>query len=213
MHIHIPDGILPTWLWMGGYLISIVLLLIDLRKVGKETRRIPLVGMMIATVLIVMSIPIGLPFHMNFMVLTGIVVGTWWSLIVSFVTNLILASFGHGGITIVGLNTLVLWMESLVGTTLFRALLRLKKNYFISSLISTFVALISSALFVIGIVAVSTVNPSEFLHHVSEEHLEISLPTFIRIVIPIAIIAAIIEAVVTGFVINYIYKIRPKLLS
>ncbi len=212
MHIHIPDGVLPIWLWVSGYLITIIFLAIALHKVKKEVKKIPLAAMLVALMLVVMSIPLGVPFHMNLSVFSGLIIGIYFSLIISFIVNFILAFLGHGGITIVGLNALVLWFEAIVGIFLFKVLKKYLKNYFIRASISTFFSLICSTFLVIGIVAISTINPGEFLH---EElgHLQISLPTYISLILPIAIGGSIIEALVTGFLIQYIKKIKPNLVK
>ena len=208
MHIHVPDGVLPTWLWVSGYLLSLFFLAIVLRKT-KEDVKIPLTAMMVALMLIVMSVPLGLPVHINLSVLTGLIVGPLWSLIASFIVNLILASFGHGGLTIVGLNTLVLWAEAIVGIYSFKLLRKMTKNYFSLAAISTFLALVFSTLMVIGIVAVSTINPGEFIHH---EYLEISLRTFIILILPVSLLGAVVESMITGFIVSYMKKVKPKLI-
>lgn len=214
MHIHIPDGVLPTWLWGSGYLLTFIFLAIVLHKTRKDIKKIPLTAMMTAVMLLVMSIPLGIPFHINLSIFSGLMIGICWSLIASFVVNLILASFGHGGLTIVGLNTIVIWFEAIIGIVLFKSLRKFLKSYFISSSVSTFFALICSVLLVIGMVAISTVNPAEFIHrHEEMEHLQISLPMYISITLPIAFIGALIEAFITGFLIQYIKKVRPELLE
>ncbi|MDI6826723.1 MAG: energy-coupling factor ABC transporter permease [Candidatus Aenigmarchaeota archaeon] len=214
MHIHIPDGVLPIWFWGSGYLVTFVFLAITLYKTKKDIKKIPLTAMMVAVMLIVMSIPLGIPFHINLSVFSGLMVGMYFSLIASFVVNLILASFGHGGLTIVGLNTIILWFEAIIGILLFKTLHKLSKNYFMTASISTFFALVCSAFLVIGAVAISTVNPAEFLHHHKEmERLQVSLPTFILITLPIAVIGAALEALITGSLVQYIRKIKPDLLE
>jgi cobalt/nickel transport system permease protein len=64
-------------------------------------------AVMVAVMLVVQSIPLGVPYHMNLSALTGIMLGPWWALLSILVTNIAQAAFGHGGITIVGLNILV----------------------------------------------------------------------------------------------------------
>lgn len=214
MHIHIPDGVLPIWLWIAGYLVVAVFLAIIIPKLQKEKKKIPLIGMTAAVVLLIMSVPLGLPFHLNLMVLVGLIVGPSWSLLVAFIVNLILASFGHGGLTIVGLNTLVLWVQSLLGILFFKAFTKLIKNYFASASSATFLSLLFSFLFVIGIVFASTADPGEFLHHEGEiGHLELSLKTFIILSLPIALLGALIESLITGFIVQFIKKVKPELLS
>ena len=214
MHIHIPDGVLPIWLWVAGYLMTAIFLAIVLPKLKKEEKKFPLVGMASAIVLLITSIPLGLPVHLNLMVLIGLIVGPSWSLVVSFIVNLILASFGHGGLTIVGLNTIVFWTQALLGILLFKILSKLIKNYFASAGLATFISLLFSFLLIVGIVFISTVDPGEFLHREGEMgHLEISLRTFIILSSPLALLGSLIESIIIGFGVQYIKKVKSELLA
>jgi len=211
MHIHIPDGILPVWLWGSGYLIASIFLALALVKMRKDVKRFPLIAALSALMLVVMSIPLGIPYHLNLAVLAGFILGPFYSIVSAFIVNLILASFGHGGITIVGLNTLVLWIESMVGYYLFSALREITKNLFLRAWISTFFALMVSAFFVIFLVSISTLSPEIFLHE-KLEGLKINLQTFMALTLPIATLGAILESFVTAFAINYLKKVKPKIL-
>ncbi|MEM3062612.1 MAG: energy-coupling factor ABC transporter permease [Nitrososphaerota archaeon] len=220
MHIHIPDGILPIWLWGLGYILTFFFLVICLLGLKKEIKKIPLVGMLTAIALIIMSVPLGLPIHLNLMVLIGLLVGIRWSLVSALVLNFILASFGHGGITVVGLNTLVLWWQAVLGIFLFKFSIKIFKNYFASASFATFASLACSFLAIIGIVAVSRVEPAEFLHlhragREIEEigHTELSFPTFILLSAPISFFGALVESIFTGFCVQFIKKIKPKLIA
>jgi cobalt/nickel transport system permease protein len=220
MHIHIPDGVLPIWLWVFGFIFVGILLILILPNLKKEQKGMPKAAMIAAVILLVMSIPLGLPGHINLMVLAALLIGPAWSLVIALICNFILASFGHGGITLVGLNTLLLWFQAVVGFFLFKMFLKIFKNYFLCAVFSTFLSLCISFLFLIGIVAVSTVEPAEFLHHheILEQigdlgHTEISLKMFILLSLPVALWGAVIEAFVTGFIVQFIKKTAPKLLK
>jgi cobalt/nickel transport system permease protein len=218
MHIHVPDGVLPLWLWMLGYSIIIIFLFIAVRKVRGEEKRGIYAAAMAAIMLVAMSIPLGVPYHINLTVLAGIILGPWWALIATFVTNLILATFGHGGITIVGLNTIVTWFESLVGFYMFKVLRKafMQKNWGLATAsgASTFTALMLSTILVIGIVAASGINPAEIIHHENHggEETQISIAIFAALTIPIAVVGAVIEAVVTSLILVYVKKVKPTLI-
>ncbi|MCD6402987.1 MAG: energy-coupling factor ABC transporter permease [Candidatus Aenigmarchaeota archaeon] len=213
MHIHIPDGVLPVWLWLSGYGISLGLLLLLSFKLKNDWKSLPKVSMISALMLISMSIPLGIPTHINLSTLSGILLGPYWSLVSSFVVNLLLASMGHGGITIVGLNTIVVWSEALASYFLFSFFKKLMKNYFVISSISSFIALTLSIGLVVSIVAISNVNPAEFLHHhVHQTKERISVITFASIVTPIGLYGAFIESIITGMIVSYIRRTKPNLL-
>ena len=213
MHIHIPDGLLPIWLWLSGYLITIIFLLAVLPRIRKEIKKIPLAGMVTAVALLIMSVPLGLPIHLNLMVLIGILVGAHWSLIVALALNFILASFGHGGLTVIGLNTLVLWFQAIAGIFLFKSFIKIFKNYFASASLAAFISLAVSFLFFIGIIIVASTEPAEFLHsHEQIGHTEISLKTLLTLSLPIALFGILTESLVTGFIVQFIKKVKPDLI-
>jgi len=113
-HIHIPDGVMPLWLILLGWIGAACLLGWATRRLGRRDIRqsVPRVGVMAAAMLVAMSTefaPIG--YHMNLTVVAGIMVGPALGIVAAFIVVLILALFGHGGITVVGLNTLVIGAE------------------------------------------------------------------------------------------------------
>ncbi len=126
-HIHIPDGILPLWLVALGWLATAALVTVAVRRASAQDvrRRIPLVGAVAALMLVGMSseiIPIA--YHINLTVLAGILLGPWLSVITALVVNVMLGLVGHGGVTVIGLNTLVISAEMIVGWALFRGFAR-----------------------------------------------------------------------------------------
>lgn len=145
-HIHVPDGIIPVALWVGGYVLTLIILMLSVKSLkGEEVRRkIPLVGIVAAIMLIGMSVPLGIiPVHISLAVLSGILIGPKLGFIAVFVVNLMLALFGHGGITLVGLNTLIVGSEVLIGYYVFLYLSR-KFKQLTSIIAATALALVTS---------------------------------------------------------------------
>ncbi len=66
-----------------------------------------------------------LAYHMNLTVIAGALLGPVLSVIAAFIVQVILAMLGHGGVTVVGLNTLIVALEMTVGCILFRSLIRI----------------------------------------------------------------------------------------
>lgn len=177
MHIEIPDGVLPPWLWIAGFVLVAVLLVIAIYFAKKDERKMPLAALFAALSLIVMSVPLGLPVHINLMVLVGIIVGPWWSLIVSFIVNSLLASIGHGGVTVIGINTLLLWSQAVFGFYLFRFLKKLikrKGSAFkgVAGGIVAFLSLMISFLLLGGLIFAINLNPEEILTQHNHQDLE-----------------------------------------
>ncbi len=127
-HIHVPDGVLPLWLWLAGWVATLVLLTVASRVAGRDAdvrRRVPLLAVLAAMMLVAMSSEIvPLAYHLNLTVVAGTLLGPALSPIAAFIVCVILALLGHGGVTVIGLNTLLIAAEMVVGGLLVRALIR-----------------------------------------------------------------------------------------
>jgi len=167
-HIHIPDGVLPLWLVAAGWVLMLALLFLIARRLsGPEAqRKMPLLGVMAAVMLVGMStefVPIA--YHVNFSVLAGIIVGPAMGFVAAFIVDLILALFGHGGITVVGLNTLIIGAECALGYVVFHVLYRVFRRRLksVAALAgaSVIITLFVSTMLLIGVVALSNVDPGK----------------------------------------------------
>jgi cobalt/nickel transport system permease protein len=126
-HIHIPDGVLPAWLVAAGWVMAFALLWYAARRARASDvrRKVPLLGVVAALVLVAMSseiVPIA--YHVNLTVIAGVLLGPWLGAIAAFIVVVMLALLGHGGVTVIGLNTLMIAAEMALGWALFRALVR-----------------------------------------------------------------------------------------
>jgi cobalt/nickel transport system permease protein len=217
-HMHIPDGVLPVWIWVLGFIIMSLIMgfcLFRLRTMDMR-KKIPLLGALTATMLVGMSLPTELilpGYHINLSVVTGILIGPALGFIAAFIANLILALMGHGGITVIGLNTLLLGSEAVLGHTLFYLLKRLP--VFWRAALATVITLLITTLLLIGFVALSHLNPEFFRHgedHVQKLQVGGSIATFAVIVLTIGVIGWIIEAAITGAVVTFVSQVKPDLL-
>jgi len=111
-HLHIPDGVLPPLLWIPGLLLALLLLgLSALAARGASRQQVAYQGALGALMLAVMAVevPLGpLEYHLSLLGPVGVLLGPAATFQVVFVANAILALVGHGGLTVVGLNALVL---------------------------------------------------------------------------------------------------------
>jgi cobalt/nickel transport system permease protein len=233
-HIHLPDGVLPVWLWISGFIVAILVGTILLRLIKREElpRRLPLLGMMAAVMVLGAAVEIvPIAYHVNLTVISGILLGPSLIFLATFVVNVILALFGHGGITVIGLNTLTLSIEGLLGYFLFRLFWKFLKRLIPAAFLATFIALIFSTFAMIGVVSLGASHYEELIHHegkgIFEFHLskdkgdhhegekkesEINLRRFIAIVLPLGLIGWVLEGVITALICRYIYRLRPDLL-
>jgi len=233
-HIHLPDGVLPVWLWVSGFIMAILVGAILFRFIKKEdlSRRLPLLGMMAAAMVLGASVEIiPIAYHVNLTIISGILLGPPLIFLATFVVNVILALFGHGGITVIGLNTLILSIEGILGYFLFRLFWRVLRRLTPAIFIATFLALFCSTLSMIGVVSLGTSHYEELIHqerkgiigfefgkekegHQKEgmPEREVNLKRFIAIILPLGFIGWILEGVITSFIARYIYRLRPDLL-
>ncbi|MGI6705035.1 MAG: energy-coupling factor ABC transporter permease [Clostridia bacterium] len=175
-HIHLPDGVLSLPWVILGYGMTALFLFLAMRKLKKEDirKKVPYVGVIAALMLLTMSVPLGvIPFHLNLSVLTGILAGPALGFIVIFVVNVLLGFLGHGGMTVIGLNTLIIGAEIAVGSFLFRFLQK-RINWVVSAGIATFVALILSTTLMVAVIVAADIGVDVALlpHHGEGHHEE-----------------------------------------
>jgi|DewCreStandDraft_5_1066085.scaffolds.fasta_scaffold00636_9 cobalt/nickel transport system permease protein len=243
-HIHIPDGVLPFWLILLGWIATMGFLVFCIRRVksyGLE-HKLPLIGVISALMIVGMTLEIvPIAYHVNLSVVAGILLGPILGFISVFIVNLIIAMFGHGGITVIGLNTLVIGVEVVFGFYLFRFLCYLfKTNKALSisfaAAISTVFSLIISTSFMIGIVYVSKKDPFEILSVYSHREIhdeesdqkesktgskvlsngkrmeKMSILNFAKTVLILGFPGWLLESMISGLVIGYIFRVRPDLV-
>ena len=167
-HIHIPDGVLPFWLWAAGYALALAIVAyVSYRQRSADLRRrLPLLGVLAAVMLVGMSTEIvPIAYHLNLSVLAGIIVGPSLGVIAAFIVNFILALFCHGCVTTVGLNTLIIGAECAIGYYLFRLLGRVTLSWLrspaLAAGLATALTLLVTTSALIGIVGLSSVDPGK----------------------------------------------------
>jgi cobalt/nickel transport system permease protein len=150
----------------------------------------------------------------------------------TFVVNIILALFGHGGVTVIGLNTLTLSIEGILGYYLFRLFRKVLRRLTLATFLATFIALIFSTFAMIGVVSLGAPHYEELIHqdegkgmigfefgkekegHQKEgiPEKEVNLKRFIAIILPLGFVGWVLEGVITALICRYIYRLRPDLL-
>ncbi len=230
-HLHIPDGVLPGWLVLAGWLCTAVLLAFCIYRVKRLelTRKIPLIGIISALMIVCMTLPI-IPFayHVNLSVVAGIILGPALAFISIFIVDLIIAMFGHGGITVVGLNTVVIGSEAVLGYYLFLMFKILMGNYSVgwSSGIAAVISLILSTSILVLVLYAAHVNPDLVIDTEKEPHIEstthetesnvkngLSINVFVKTALALLAFGWMLEGVITGLVIKYVSGIRPDLIE
>ncbi|NTW28441.1 MAG: hypothetical protein HGA39_03650 [Coriobacteriia bacterium] len=159
-HIHIPDGVLPVWLWLPGWLLALALVIAAGRYSERADvrRKVPLLAVLSALMLVAMSseiVPIA--YHINLTVVAGVLLGPVLSVIAAFIVQIVLAMLGHGGVTVLGLNMLMTSAEMILGWALFRAGVRLLSRTRVrpAAAAATVVTLAITTTLLVGLVALS----------------------------------------------------------
>jgi cobalt/nickel transport system permease protein len=217
-HMHIPDFVLPVWLWVSGFVVmaaALGLSLLRLRSMDKK-KKIPLLGAISAAMIVVMSLEIiPLAYHINLSVVAGILLGPALGFVAAFIVNLMLALLGHGGVSVIGLNTILLGLEAVLGHTFF-SLLRRVLPVFWRAAAATVLTFVSTTMLLIGIVAASNVDPMSFLHDEHRSAVQegpVLISKFAVLVLSFGVAGWIIEAAITGAVVKFISQVKPDLLN
>lgn len=158
-HLHIPDGVLPVWLWALGWLVTLAAVGLSGRLSEREgsRRKVPLLAVVSALMIVAMSseiIPIA--YHVNLTVIGGVLLGPALSVLAAFIVEVVLALLGHGGVTVLGLNTVLIGSEMIIGWALFRLLTRVlgRRRIRPAAFLATVVTLALTTVALLGIVSV-----------------------------------------------------------
>ena len=159
-HIHIPDGVLPVWLVALGWVAALALVWFASSRARRTDvrRKVPLLGVVAALVLVAMSTEIvPIAYHVNLTVVAGVLLGPWLGAIAAFIVVIMLALLGHGGVTVIGLNTLMIAAEMAIGWGLFRLLVRAfgRRHVGWAAAVATIVTLAITTTALVGLVALA----------------------------------------------------------
>ena len=218
----VPDGVLPPWLWMGGWVLAAAALALGLRATRQDDslRLIPLAGTMAAVMAVAMSVeilPLGYEPHLT--VLAGVLLGPAYGLLAAFVFNVLRMLLGDGSITLLGLNTLMLGMETTGGYLIFRALRSLHRSAAgmgIAAACATVLALGVATLVYLGIIWLGSIDvllvaEEDFLARAGSP--EPGFGAYANLVLILGSIGWSIEAVAVGAVVVFLRRVRPSLIT
>jgi len=227
-HLHLPDGVLPWWLWVSGFLVAgLLLAIVSRRHRNDRSDRLALVGALSALMLAAMALPLGpLGYHLSLAPLVGMLLGGGLAFVSACVVNAILALLGHGGVTVIGLNSLITGLAAALGSRTYRLMAHRARPFWAAAMaaIVGMVGSLAAWLVVVGI-ASSTPAPGELIHAEAPHDIEdVVLPRdihgivwqrFGRLVLfsfPFWIVGTLAEAVVAGGTVRFLARVNPSLL-
>lgn len=234
-HIHIPDGVISPVLLLLGYILTGLGVAFSLYRLRDRDPKelVPKLGVVCALVLLAMSVPLGpIPAHLNLTVFMGIVLGPWLGFTAAFIINLLLGFVGHGGLSVVGINTLLIGMEAIFGYGIFTLLSKRITVVRAAALTVVLTLLLSNAL-MLGVVTFSGLDPGQVIeldehggekgHQDGEKEFGVSAGVpggqsmpwsrLALAVLPIAGTGILLETAAVGVLVNFILRIRPDILG
>lgn len=211
-HLHVPDGILPWWLVLGGWaVLALVLSFILPQTRGLSAiRRLPRLGFLAAFMALTMSLEIlPLAYHFNMSVFTGILLGPAVGFLAGLIVVIFLALSGHGGVSVIALNALFIGTEIVLGSLLYSLLRRTRCPPVPAAFVATVLSLAAGTSLMVATVWLGGVVPSHTHHGQAPS----SFHTFEIVVYGFGAIGWAIEAFLTAAMIRYLAKVRPRLLA
>ncbi|NOX89324.1 MAG: cobalt transporter CbiM [Calditrichaeota bacterium] len=198
--MHISDGVLNGNIYITGYAITSLITAYTLKKVSEED--IPKISVVTSVFFVASLIHIKIgptSVHLVLNGLVGILLGM--AAFPSILIGLLLQAFifGHGGITSLGVNAVIMGVPALIAHALFGLRkLNPKKSFVL------FLAFICGGISIFF----STVLLSVFLI-LSEKEFE----TVAKIAVVSNIPIMIIEAIICLFVVKFLLRVKPQLLE
>lgn len=230
--MHISDGVLPTWVLAAGWILTILLLIISIvwskKQIGNLNEKVPHAAVMTAALFVACMFKIPVPptsLHLMLAGLAGIVLGplAFVCIFISLLLQAILLQFG--GITVLGVNTLLMGVPALCGYLIFWAMSKTKLPSWLSGGVTSFIAVVITTVLLGIIFYVSGVDfgsLAAMLDRVSgipvlsniADILQSTpgLLTFFMIFL-MNIPLMIVEAIISAFVIPFIEKVKPEMLD
>jgi len=211
--MHVPDGILPTTVVAAGYAAAIPVTWYSVRKINqKENPRqdIPKASLLTAAFFVVSWIHIPIPPTSVHLVLNGLI----GALLGYFAFPAILIGlffqaimFQHGGLTTLGINSVIMGLPALLSYYIFRLRKTVKKESKITTGIFGFLAgfigiAISAFLYVV--IVITTISAG-----IDVQTERAAIYSLALAHLPLAAIEGIFTAMVTVF----LQKVQPKLLG
>lgn len=126
--MHLPDGILPLPVTLGGYAVTIAVAALCLRRINARAdprAEVPRAALLSAAFFVASLIHIPLPplsVHLLLNGLLGVVLGCFAFPAILIGLFLQAVMFGHGGLTTLGVNAVILGLPALAAAALFRLL-------------------------------------------------------------------------------------------
>jgi len=210
--MHVPDGMLPAQVCLAGYggtAILTVLSLNRIRRRGDSLEGIPRASVMAAAFFVVSWIHIPIPpasVHFVLGGLMGVILG--WFAFPAVLIGLFFQAvmFGHGGLTTLGVNGIIIGLPALLASALFS----LRKSFGGGAYATGILAFAAGA----GSVALSALMAASLLMLTIPEHIPLQAEYHALRIMALAYVpVAAVEGVFTAMVVSFLSKVKPEMLG
>jgi len=197
--MHISDGVVSTPVWIGSYIIAAFLAGIITKNLEPED--IPKTAVVTSCFFVasLIHIPLGpTSVHLILNGLVGIILGpiAFISILLGLTLQALL--FQHGGITTIGVNSIMMGLPAILAYKIFR----LYKKFHFKLDVTLFGGLGGAAGVLGGVILLAL-----FLISSGEEFLGIA-----KFAILAHLPVMIIEGIIAGFVVSFLMKVKPEIL-
>ena len=211
--MHIPDGLIPATVAAGGYVVAGALTAYSIRRINKSDNaqeQIPKVALLTAAFFITSLIHIPVPptsIHPLLSGFMGALLG--WFAMPAILIGLLLQAmiFGHGGITTLGINAVILGVPAILAHLVFSALRtkelairRLQISGFLAGAIGVGLSVLLFYGFIILTIPADIIDPAAERRAtliLSLSHLPLLL----------------VEGALTAALVTYLMRVKPELLQ
>ncbi len=198
--VHISDGVLPPAMLVAGFLITLILLILSMRRIQIE--EIPKISLITAALFVasLVHFPIGpTSVHLIMNGLAGILLGRRAFIGVFVALTLQAVFFQHGGLSVLGVNAFNIGVPALFAWQIFK-----KRRGLESPRLEVVFGALAGGLAVLASVLLVSLE----LLALGEAFNEISL-----LVIGAHLPVLIIEALVVGAAAGFLLKVKPEMLA
>jgi cobalt/nickel transport system permease protein len=198
--MHISEGVLTAPVLAGGAVLAGAGLVMGLRELKPE--RVPQVAVLSSAFFVgsLIHIPFGpVSIHLILNSINGLILG--WAAFPSIFVALVLQAllFQYGGITVLGVNTVIMALPAVTSYYLFRRAVRAESSA--GAWLGGFAAGFTAVAFGAILIAISLILSGEGFREPAAVAVAFHLPLMIT------------EGIITGFCITFLRKVKPEILS
>lgn len=229
--MHISEGVLPASVLAAGWVILIILLIVTIgwsrKKFGNISEKIPLIAVVTAAFFVACLFRVPVPptsLHLVLSGLVGILLGPL-ALICIFIGLLLQALlFQNGGITVLGVNSVVMGLPAIIAWFVYKALLKKTNTAVSAGLASAFSIFLSTLLLAVVFLAAGidfgSLNAladyasgipvlSSIVSALAGSSFGLTVFLLFLMNLPLMII----EGIICAFIVPFIEKVKPEMLE